>query len=357
VLSKHLSPGQQKLVMAMDPVLYPATIPIQDTYGHTVEELDMSDHFALKGTDLPGWPGNRWASRKKRMTVLGFPSAKVLVGHHLDASLEAAKEYEAAEPQQGQQEGQQKGQQKSQQKGQHKSQQKGKSKVRPDVKKTSAPLKSEDLFDTVKVAWHLDSQFPNIEVAVPADSTTNRLISTRIFTQHLDRVHIHDLSNGIVTRKIGHIATDGFNPTPYRNADGSNVQPQASIMEQIDALTRYSIQQVAVRFTKQAERVWEGISEVQLAKIRKNPNPNSVRDQLIVSLDHAQEFCFYFATRAPGSTTAWNRLMEYARRLFEVTKQAGNFWWYRACCVTAGFTRDELDKVALPSVDDIMPRE
>jgi hypothetical protein len=146
------------------PKLYPPIVSIENTDGQILEEVGMSDHFALKGTDLTGWPGTDGHCARSGWQC----SVSHLRRSSLDITSEAAQECEKAESQQDQQKGQQKG--------------KDKGKDTSNVNMPSVPLKSEDLVDTGEVAWYLDAQFPNIEVSVHAESTIIILTSTWCLT-------------------------------------------------------------------------------------------------------------------------------------------------------------------------------
>ncbi|KAF9697869.1 hypothetical protein EKO04_004401 [Ascochyta lentis] len=342
----ELGRAEREAVLSPYPELYADKLTMSDGFALSTEGI-----FDLRGADIPTHlpPFIREANRRECILGLQMPDSTIDEEDMTPDDefqeppppifIGASIKPQESGPQKRDNEGQAKGNKKQKKKGGNKS--------------NAGPSTQPALKDMVKVALHLDSQTPHIEITtrkLGAAKGKNDLLRLRLFASDLELSH-----KGSIYLKI---TTDIIKfDEEVTTSTGGNVE-----MSEVNDMNNAG-QIVMLGFAlKPARRNWSGLPESELCAIRARTRQESIRDKTLTrdlavqNLDKAQFVYLLFPLYGESDRKIWEDINAHMRRVFTLAKRIGNFWFYRLQLAANGIEANKLEESSLPRIRFEVPR-
>jgi hypothetical protein len=340
----NLTAPQIALIMAQNPEIY---WPFADISQHY--RVDLTPFFSLRGHDLPPTRPEWMLHRGRQQCVFGFwdddgMQEGTFVGDRLapdpDNKNRAAPQNAVSEATPSKKKKDNKG--------------KGKSSL-PAPTVPFQKVKN----DGVKVAFHLQSQTPSIELCVKTSAVPGEkmLMSTRFFAEDL-ACRPSGQAQICIRPSEGCPLTDAELQSKIVIGGGGN----ASTSELKRLAANNQMAEIVFKLKERKRRVWSGLPPAEIDAIRSRTPAQSreentlSRDLTVQNLDNCQLVSIYLRYKDLEAIQIAQKMCAYMVDLFSLCAKLGNFWFYRGLMVHNGEQPDAIERPELPRINYITPR-
>jgi hypothetical protein len=340
----NLTPPQKALIMGQNTDIYRPFVDLNQNH-----RVDLERFFSLRGHDLPPNHPEWMLHRSRKQCVFSFwdddnMAEGTFVGDRLTA--DPAKKTPAAPQDATPGAGASK----------KKSNNKGKGKATLPAPNQVFQNASND---GVKVAFHLDSQTPKIELCVKKSAITGEktILSTRLFADDFARNADGQIQIYVRPSEGYPLADEQLVPKLIIDAGGNASTGELKYLAANDQLVEY------VFFLRERKRrVWTGLPLTEIDGIRSRTPAQSrtentrSRDLVIQNLDTCHVVSIYMRRKDLEELQAVQKMCSYMVDLFSLCAQLGNFWFYRGLMVHNGKNPHDIERSELPQIHYIIPR-